>query len=233
MAGNVSGNAYALTILSPIKDAYTQDEMAYADIIRDRLQEWNFEYNSPMAKVPQTYLCRFFVLDDVYVQSLPGAGALDTKTDFWPIVFDKTRRDVLPKEDHLQSRYLVFSSNFHAASGTDVDAYLHGMWNSISDRIREIWSYCYGFEQVHDAPTFVTYMKKCQLPAALYFNGSNDLPLQEQLKALYLKQEFSQFAVNNQGVDTATLRINFQAFMERVAPNNIAAPTWEPGKYRL
>ena len=37
MSGNVSGNAYALTVLSPIRDGYTQDEIAYADLVRDRL----------------------------------------------------------------------------------------------------------------------------------------------------------------------------------------------------
>ena len=233
MAGNSSGNAYALTILSPIKEGYTQDEIAYAELIKDRLQDWNFEQNSPMAKVPHTYLCRFFVLDDVYVQSLPGGGALDTKSDFLPLVPDKIRRNVLPKEDHLKSRYLVFSSNFYAGPNADLDGYLRGMWNSIQDRIKEIWSYCYGFDQVHDADTFIAYMKKCQLPAALYFNGSNDEPLEEQLKALYLKQEFAKFAVENQGLDTANLRVNFQAFIERVNPTNLAAPTWAAGKYRL
>lgn len=233
MSGNISGNAYALTILSPIKEGYTQDEIAYADLIRDRLQDWNFEQNSPMAKVPQTYLCRFFVLDDVYTESLPGGGVLDTISDLMPIVPDKTRREVLPKEDHLKSRYLVFSSNFYGGPNADVDAYLTGMWKAINDRIKEIWTYCYGFDQVHDAQSFVHYMKKCQLPAALYFNGSNDEPLEEQLKALYLKQEFTKFAVENQGVDTTTLRIHFQEFIERVAPTNLTAPTWEAGKYRL
>jgi hypothetical protein len=233
MAGNISGNAYALTILSPIKDGYTQDEIAYADLIRDRLQDWNMEYNSPMASVPQTYLCRYFVLDDVYTESLPGAGILDTLTDLLPAVPDRIRRNTLPKEDHLKSRYLVFSCNFHGGPGADLDGYLRGMWVAINDRIREIWGYCYGFEHVNDADTFVAYMKKCQLPAALFFNGSNDESLAEQLKALYLKQEFIKFVVDNQGLDASTLKINFQAFMQRVAPTNLEEPTWPAGKYRI
>ena len=36
--------------------------------------------------------------------------------------------------------------------------------------------------------------------------------------ALYLKQEFSRFAVENQGLDAATLRANYLAFSQRVAP---------------
>jgi hypothetical protein len=233
MASNISGNAYALTILSPIKDGFTEDEVSFADYVRDLLQGWNSEANSPMALVPQTYLCRYFVLDDVYLESLPGASALDTLIDWLPIVPDSLRPCYWPNEDHLKSRYLVFSCNCHCGPTGDLDGYLRGMWHAISDRIKEIWGYCYGFEQVDDADKFIAYMKKCQFTATLFFVGSNDDPLEEQLKALYLKQEFSKFAVANQGLDAATLRKNFKAFIQEVAPTNLTAPTWSAGGYRL
>lgn len=232
--GNISGNAYALTILSPIKNGLvTGEEIAYADKVRDLLQSWNLLPNSPMTQVPQTYLCRYFVLDDVYTESLPGASVLDTFSDLLPVVPDSVRRGAWPKEDHLKSRYLVFSSNFHGGPKGDVDGYLRGMWDAISERIKQAWGYCYGFDQVNDAASFVSYMKKCQLPATLFFVGANDEPLPEQLKALYLKQEFARFAVDNQGLEAAVLRANYQAFIKRVAPTNLSGPTWEPGKYRL
>jgi hypothetical protein len=233
MGSNISGNAYALTILSPIKNGFTDDEVAYADVVRDRLQGWNAEYNSPMAKTPQTYLCRFFVLDDVYTESLPGASALDTVVDWLPLVPDCLRRFALPNEDHLQSRYLVFSCNCYCGPNGDIDTYLRDMWTAISDRIKEVWEYCYGFEHVDNADKFIAYMKKCQLTATLFFVGSNDDPLEEQLKALYLKQEFANFAVENQGLSATELRRNFQAFMTRVRPTDLSAPTWTAGKYRL
>lgn len=233
MGGNVSGKAYALTILSPIKNAYTQEEIAYADVIRDHLQNWNFENNSPMAKVPQTYLCRFFVLDDVYTESQPTGGALDTFSDFLPAVPDSIRRNTVPKEDHLKNRYLVFSCNFHGGENADLDGYLRGMWNAISDRVKELWHYCYGFEKVKDAETFICYMKQCQMEASLFFNGSNDESLPEQLKALYLKQEFAKFVIDNQGLDASHIKVNLQAFMQRVAPTNLTEPTWAAGKYRI
>lgn len=239
MTGNINGNAYALTILSPIINGFTQDEIAYSDIVRNHLQDWNALPNSPMVAVPNTYLCRYFVLDDVYTESLPGAGALDTFLDFSPIIFDKCRRKMLPKEDHLKSRYLVFSSNFYCGPNVDLDGYLTGMWNAMSSSISDVWQYCYGFKDVLDADParrperFVAYMKKCQLTAAIFFVGSNDDSLDEQLKALYLKQEFSQFAAENQGLDTPTLKANFRAFLNRVAPINVSSPTWAAGKYRL
>ena len=86
MGSDSSGNAYALTVLSPIKQGHDQNEIAYADIVRDRLEDWNFLPNSPMALVPNTYLCRYFVLDDVYTESLPGGTVLDTLVDLLPIV---------------------------------------------------------------------------------------------------------------------------------------------------
>lgn len=226
--GNVSGKAYALTILSPIINGRV-DEVANADAVRDRLENWNLLQNSPMAKVPQTYLSRFFVLDDVYAESLPGASAFDTVTDFLPVVPNGIRAGVLPAVDHLKSKYLVFSSNFHG----DLDAYLQGMWTAIPDEIRSIWGYCYGFDTVKDGETFIAYMKKCQLTAALFFVGSNDDPLEEQLKALYLKQEFSRFAIESQGLPTPELKKRYQEFIARVRPTDLMGPAWTPGQYSL
>jgi hypothetical protein len=233
MAGNISGNAYALTVLSPIKNDHTKDGMAYADIVRDRLQGWNTEDNSPMALVPHTYLCRYFVLDDVCTESLPGADLRNLLSDLRTIISDSARRNALPKEDHLKSRYLVFSSNLYCGPTGNCDDYLRGMWNAISDRIKEIWGYCYGFEHVHNADSFVAYMKKCQVTTSLFFVGSSDDSLEEQLKALYLKQQLIKFALDNQSCDAPTVREHFRTFIQRVAPANLAAPTWPAGQYRL
>ncbi len=231
MGSNINGKAYALTILSPIKNAYVPGAggVACADAIRDQLENWNLLQNSPMARVPQTYLARFFVLDDVFTQALPGACALDTTSDFLPLVPDGIRRAALPAEDHLKSKYLVFSSNFHG----DLDAYLRGMWQAIAPEIQNVWQHCYAFDAVKDAGDFVSYMKKCQLTAALFFVGSNDDPLEEQLKALYLKQEFSRFALESQGLPTAELKKRYQEFIARVKPADLTGPAWAPGQYTL
>ena len=225
---NINGNAYALTILSPIKKGHF-GETAYPDEVRNRLQEWNLLPNSPMTKVPQTYLCRYFVLDDVYTESLPGTDFFGTLTDICSIFSDKVRRNALPKEDHLKSKYLVFSSNFHG----DLESYLRGMWNAISEDIQQIWGFCYAFDQVHDADSFVAYMKKCQLTASLFFVGATDDPLEEQLKSLYLKQEFTRFALRTQGMPAAQLQQEYKQFIRQVEPTNLAGPSWMPGQYRL
>jgi len=68
---NISGNAYALTVLSPIKNGCI-GEISYADEVQGRLQSLGLCEGSPLAKVPQTYLARFFILDDVFHESSPG-----------------------------------------------------------------------------------------------------------------------------------------------------------------
>lgn len=225
---NTSGKAYALTCLCPIEKGHFNGT-AYSDEVRHRLQNWGLLENSPMAKVPQTYLCRYFVLDDVYYQSLAGTEFGGTFYDFMSIFSDRFRRKALPREDHLKSKYIVFSCNLHG----DLDDYLRGMWNAISEDIRNIWQFCYGFDEVKDAESFVVYIRKCQLKAALFFVGSNDDPLPEQLKALYLKQEFSRFAAEHQGMPAAQLQQAFQAFIQRVEPLNLAGPAWTPGQSTL
>lgn len=225
---NVSGKAYALTCLCPIKKGQL-DGIAYSDEVRYRLHNWGLLEQSPMAKVQQTYLCRYFVLNDVYYESLPGTEFGGTFFDFLSIFSDRFRRKALPKEDHLQSKYLVFSCNLNG----DLDAYLRGMWQAINADIQAIWGFCYGFEKVNDADSFIAYIKKCQLNASLFFNGSNDDPLPEQLKALYVKQEFGCFAEQHQGMPAAQLQQAYQAFIMRIEPDNLRRPSWQPGQASL
>jgi len=223
-----SGNATALTVLCPIRPGHL-GEVAYADEVKCRLLEWNTRENSPMAKVPQTYLCRYFVLDDVFTEALAGAEGRGTILDALAFKFRYFYRLGLPKQDHLKSRYLVFSTNFHG----DLDAYLEGMWQAIEADLRGIWQFCWDFDRVHDGRSFAGYMKRCRLDVSLFFVGSTDDPLEEQLKSLYLKQEFGQFVLDHQGMEPAALQQAFRAFMDRVKPRDVRGPSWSPGQYRL
>ena len=200
-AKNTSGRAYGLTLLCPIKNE-SRHGRAYAEILRDYLESLDSDEASPMAKVPNTYFARFYVLNDVFYQ---GHGF---------------------REEHLKSKYLVFSSNFHG----DRDAYVRGMWNSNQEGVRAVWQYCVAFDDVQDAQGFVDYVKRCQIDNALFFNGSTDDPLAEQLKALYLKQEFTRFAYDHQGESPEQLQNAFRKFLERTQPSNPEEPTWRPGR---
>ncbi len=197
---NKNGNAYGLTTLCPIIEG-SENNRCYSDHIRDQLQQLPLNAASPMAKVPNTYLCRFFVLEDVFYQGKPAVY------------------------EHLKSKYLVFSSNFHG----ERDDYLKGMWQAASTTIKDIWKHCVGFRRVHDETSFVKYIGKCQVKTTFYFMGSTDDTLAEQLKALYLKQEFSKFVHEHQGEDAVRLQAAFKAFVDRTKPASLAGPTWTPG----
>jgi len=244
---NTNGDAYGLTTLIPIKHGSLESkngEVSHASYARKVLQEWpSDEYAgtpdelSPIAKVPNTYLCRFYILNDVFYQGCPS---------------------VL---ENLKSKYLVFSSNFYG----DRDKYLFEMWNAIGEsHLRLLLKCCVDFtESITDAASFVTYIKRCQIDNDLFFNGSVDagLPntiatfakrlqaiapgpdgpteipqdtLAEQLKALYLKQALTHFvynhmpAVQRQEESAADLQQAFQSFVDRVQPA-APTPTWPAG----
>lgn len=201
---NRNGRAYGLTCLCPLQND-SENEQSYAAIVRGLLRQLPLDENSPMARVPNTYLCRMFVLDDVFYEGKPA------------------------DEDHLKSKYLVFVAELHG----DLDTYLRGMWEHAHRAICEVWKYCIGFRDVDSADEWVRYIKRCQVETTFYFMGSTDEPLSVQLKALYLKQELSRFAHENQGKDAATLQHLFREFVARVEPENLAAPTWRAGASSL
>ena len=207
---NKSGNAYALTLLCPIIRGASTDSSgvkgeSHTALLRDLLQSLHLNEESPMAQVPNTYLCRFWVLSDTVYQGKPAYL------------------------EHLNSEYLVFSSNFYG----ELEPYLTGMWNALKDGVLAILSHCVGAETVRDAASFIEYVKKCQVTTTFFFNGSTDEPLAQQLKNLYLKQEFSKFAFENQGKSAGDLQKAFREFVARAQPANLDGPTWAAGAYHL
>ncbi|MGH1539064.1 MAG: hypothetical protein ACRBHB_01460 [Arenicella sp.] len=211
---NRRGNAYGLTALSPIKPGIVDESETYGrknsgqshvSALRELLEGFKLHEDSPLAKVPNTYLARLYVLNDVFYQGKPAT------------------------HEHLKSKYLVFESNLHG----DLDAYLEGMWHTMLQHVNVIWSHCIGFEEVKDAKGFVEYIKKCQVNTTFFFVGSNDISQEEQLKSLYLKQEFSEFVSNNQGKSASELQSAFQEFMAKTQPTNLQQPTWRAGASSL
>ncbi|MET0287848.1 MAG: hypothetical protein ABW352_25390 [Polyangiales bacterium] len=202
---NKNGNAYGLTVLCPLKND-SEDDQSYAAIVRRKLRELPLDEESPLAAVPETYLCRMFVLDDVFYEGDPAG------------------------EDHLKSKYLVLVVELHG----ERDAWLRAMWTHAQDCIQKLWKYCIAFQDVRSADDWVAYIGRCQVDTTFYFMGSTDEPLAEQLKALYLKQELAHFALEHQGVkDPAALQRSFQDFLARVQPDNLSGPTWRAGASSL
>lgn len=219
---NKSGNAYALTLLCPILPGVSKDHrdpdlasQSHAAHLRDHLEKFGLHEESPLARVPNTYMARFFVLSDVFYEGKPAVY------------------------EQLKSHYLVFSSDFHG----ELEPYLEGMWKAMNEeeeevqerraRLRALWSHCIGFESVTDAASFVEYIKACQVTTTFFFMGSTDESQSQQLKALYLKQEFSKFVFANQGKSPVELQTAFQKFVAEARPSDLNGPTWRPGVSKL
>jgi hypothetical protein len=209
---NQSGKAYGLTLLCPIRHGVPGqcpdglEGQTNAACVRYLLQDvMRVSEDSPMARVPNTYLSRFYILNDVPYQGYPSTL------------------------EHLKSHYLVFSVNFYG----ELDDYLKGMWKAIETEIRGLMHYCFGFEHVHDEASFIGYIRKCQVETTFFFVGSTDEPLEVQLKNLYLRQEFRAFVYENQGRSAAGIQAAFEQFVKRTQPDNLTAPTWRAGAYTL
>lgn len=196
----LKSDAHGLSLFCPIKNGSEGGE-SYASIVRSQLQQLPVNEESPFASVPNTYLCRGYLLNDVFYEG--GTDEVD---------------------EHLASPYLVFSSNYHG----DLDPYLQGMWDHAHGAIQQIWKHCVGFEEVKDAASFKRYIQKCQVKTTFFFNGSSDDPLDDQLKALHLKQELSTFVFENQGMEGGALQNAFEDLLERTQPTK-AYPRWAPG----
>lgn len=200
----VEGRGASLTALCPIRDG-VQRGRSYWSLTRRRLDLLPQNEDSPFAKVPNTYMARLFVLN-----SLPDQGG------------DATM-------DLLSSPYLVFAADIYG----DPDTYLAGVWTHARDLIGAAWEFCYSFDTVRTADEFVAYVSRCRVETMLYVTGAPDEPLAEQLKALYLKQEFSRFAFESAGKPAETLQRDFREFVRRTRPKFVSGPTWKPGASRL
>lgn len=211
---NKSGNAYALTTLCPIKNGLNVEEYPYYEylrafdkITRSRIQRLKEHKSSPFARIENTYFARLFVLNDIFFEQ---------------------GNDVI--REHLQSKYIVFTSTFHG----NLDTWLNEFWNHSEANILSIWQHAVGFERVQSASDFVKYIKKCQIKTTLFFNGSDDHSLAQQLKALYIKQMFSEFVLKHQECSAHELRKAYDHFIEQTKLFNFGGEeTWIPGQTEL
>lgn len=211
---NTSGRAYGLTTLCPIINGLSSNAHSFSPTsgeshdkeIRRILQSLPQNENSLFAFTDNTYLARLFILNDVFFQQ---------GNDY--------------KRDQLKSKYLCFNANFHG----ELEPYLSSLWLNNQRQVLEIWQHCVAFEHVSNADDFVNYIKSCQVNTTLFFNGSNDEPVAKQLKALYVKQMFSEFVLTQQGKSGAEIKQDFKYFLQRVQLNDITSPSWKPGQSQI
>lgn len=181
---NQSGSVYGLTILSPIKDE-PGIEISHNLALRMYLSKLPRHERSPFAKVSSTHLARLVVMDDVVYEGIPSC------------------------EEHLQSRYLIFESNFDG----DLDTYLDRMVREIPETVDDVWRHCISYPGVQDVAAFKAYMKKCQVETTFYFADVNNKTVQQTLRALQTQSAVASFIEQNQGKPADALQEAFRQFV--------------------
>jgi hypothetical protein len=185
-----NGKVYGLTLLCPILD----DPMAIPshDLqIRGHLAELPTGADSPFAIAPGTHLARLVVLDDVIYVGKPA------------------------REEHLQSKYLVFESNCDG----NRDSYLNGLADAIPDELDNIWKHCTGYPSggARDRAAFLAYMRKCEIETTFFFAPVNDKTRTETLRALHIKQAVAHFITTHQGMPASQVQKDILALCDRLA----------------
>jgi hypothetical protein len=192
---NQSGNIYGLTILSPIINGADGD-VSHDCAIRDYLANLPRDHRSLFAKVSSTHLARLVVMDDVVFVGTPA------------------------REEHLQSKYLVFETNFDG----DLDTYLMRMAREAPEEVHAVWKHCVGYPGVQDAAAFAEYMKKCQIVTTYFFADVNNKTVQQTLRALKVQSGLAHFIETNQGKSAGEIQAAFRQFLDKVrhAPEPLA-----------
>ncbi|MER0238853.1 hypothetical protein [Fulvimarina sp. MAC8] len=193
---NFDTGHYFLTVLAPIKNgampsgeteqqsyntSYVQQLRQRLAILPTALQSPATEQigiNSPFANEMSTHFSRMLVINDV---------VFNGRTYRNPIVDALGGHDPLSpqKVDNLSSSYLLWTVDFDAVReiGDPLpttltekeqdevrDAYLRRAWTAMEAELQEIFSHCYGFENVKSRGDFVAYIRKCQVETTMPFN---------------------------------------------------------------
>ena len=198
---NQSGSIYGLTILSPIKDE-PHLATSHSLAIRMYLQTMPVDGKGPFGKVSSTHMARLVVLDDVVYFGMPSC------------------------EEHLQSKYLIFESNFDG----ELDTYLARLAGEANEEVHSIWQHCIGYPGLENVPAFVAYMKRCQVETTFYFADVNDKTVQQTLRALQTQSAVASFIEKNQGKSPEDLQKAFIHFSKRLRHTPPPGPGSTKGK---
>lgn len=184
---NKFGQAYALTVLSPIQSGHTHG-MVHTTLIRAALNRIGHGAESPLAKIKTLHFARFRVLVDLRIEGVPAY------------------------EDHLRSKYLLFVADFDG----DLATFLSTMLAVAGPFVESIWQYCEGFPGTHDRAVFQEYIQRCQLTSTFPFGAYADTPLPDVLRALDTQRRMIHFLESAQGSPPDALQRSFQGFVQEL-----------------
>lgn len=203
---NRFGQAYGLTLMSPVLGGDDSDGVPHDTALRRELAALNTARESPFASVPSTHLARWVLMDDARFEGIPA------------------------KVDHLASKYLLFTSNFDGgAKGDDeaLDDYLDSLRQGAGEVMQRLYRHCAGFPGVQDGPAFRAYCRRCQVTTSFLFGAYPQASVADVLRALATQRRMGAFVAEQQANRAAPERVQkaFAAFMAELR----SAPLPRPG----
>jgi len=173
---NYDAGHYFLTVFAPIRlDSVLIDGQSHSrrHLIREALAAMptgemtvaSLVHDNPFARCTMTHFARFAVLDDlVFNGRLSGDSLISRIRNINPLIPQKI--------DRLSTPFLIFTTDFDAASGGDdqLRTYLTQLWATMNKELAAVFQHCFGFESVKTADEFFGYIKKCQVETTLPFN---------------------------------------------------------------
>jgi hypothetical protein len=165
---NRFGQAFGLTLFSPILPGATDDGVPHDSAIRAELQAMLRANAAPFAGEPTTHLARWVVIDHPAYEGIPA--------------------DV----DQFRSSYLLFTSNFDAGSVSDraaLDRYLESIRTTLPEVLDRLYSHCVGYPGASARAGFHQYMRQCQIETSFLFGAYGDASLASVLSSLDLQKK--------------------------------------------
>jgi hypothetical protein len=140
---------------------------AHAAELRSHLRRLDRNcYGSPLSEVRAIHMARFVVIDRLAYQGLPA------------------------KADSLASSYLLFLCDF---DGESPDALVTGLLAAIPGEVEEIWKHCVAFPGVGHRDPLAAYFERCQIETNLFLADRPQDTVDDILKSLMYKREFTEF----------------------------------------
>jgi hypothetical protein len=196
---NESGQAYGLTVLSPIKPG---EEEA----LKQFLAGLPIGPAAPFHRTAKTHTARWVV-----VEKLPQAA--------WPKERDPEGKGTF-ESDQLKSSYLLFDANFDAGDG-GLQEYLVTLAKEMAAEIESIYGHCVGYAGLDRFPR---YIDECQIKTTFFFSAYATEPRGTALNvqaALRVQSGFVDLVAHSQGRAPKDVQDRLMQFL---AANQITAP---------
>ena len=147
-----------------------------------------------------------------YIEGLPRgdsplARLAGTHFARWVIVRDWVNDPSQPREDHLASPYLIFTSNFDGP----LDPYLEELCVKLAPEAREIWGRCVGCPADATGPQLKAYLLHNKIDTGFFVAAYPNSTVAQVKAALAKREQLIAFAVRAQGMGPDEL---WRAFRE-------------------